>query len=486
MVRRPRPLLARLVAATLIAAASGPAVSRADLWALPPEGACARSERLRGWPIGEDAPPLLFETGDVIETERRERVRDYLPPEIWEHRERFFFEGMRLEIGPCFRDYSPPEFFRAATEKFRGSVKLLANGGVEGRVAGLPFPPDTIDPNDSEAGQKWAWNFQARYRAGGMRGKFRTSDLLGRIGRAEPFIGEMFLNQLAHRADRPDDGYRVPKTDPRVWLMGGRFFMPWSAREYAWLQFRDPASDSDSRYGDEIQVYIPELRKVRRFGAFDLEGLHMPSFSVGVGWAGQQAVGAAAPLDPSLPDSITPRRSGFESMQSRPILYRYRLLGLHDVLAPINSLTPAYPTHEERSFGPWGVSWASDRWELRRTLVLEGKKRGAVEDDEAAVKRLWIDLQTLQPLYYVSYDKRGGQIDVGYFVGRWSEDRDDYPRWPDDPDRSVRVIDSAGAAFANLKLKGSWRRESWEMVSIPVSDREVRKSLSLRNLQKGR
>jgi hypothetical protein len=90
------------------------------------------------------------------------------------------------------------------------------------------------------------------------------------------------------------------------------------------------------------------------------------------------------------------------------------------------------------------------------------------------------------PLYYVSYDRRGEQIDVGYFVGRWSEDRPDYPRWPDDPERPVRVIDSAGAAFANLKLRGSWRRESWNMVSIPESDGEVRRSLSLRNLQKGR
>jgi hypothetical protein len=487
MVRRlRRPLL--LIAATLVVATSAAAVARAAAWALPPDGACSRSERLRGWPIGEDAPPLLFETGDVIEAERRERVRDYLPPEIWEHRERFFFEGMRLEIGPCFRDYSPPAFFDEATAAFAGRAKLLPNGGVEGRVAGLPFPPEAIEPDDPDAGQKWSWNMQARYRAGGLRGRFRISDLVGRVGRAEPFTGEIFVNQLAHRADRSADGYRVPGTEPHVWLAGGRFFMPFNAREFAWLQYRGPASDSENSYGDELQVYIPNLRKVRRAPGFGIEGLFMPSFSVGVtiGSSGAVELGAAHSLDLSaLPDVIETKRSGFEAMQTRPILYGYRVLGVQDVLAPINASRPAYPEDEDRSFGPWGLSWGSDRWELRRALVLEGKKRGELSDDEPETQRWWVDLQTLYPLYYVAYDRKQVLIDVGYFVGRWSEDRSDYPRWPDDAERPVRVIDSAGAAFANLKLRGSWRRESWDLVSIPPSDKAVRRSLSIRNLQKG-
>jgi hypothetical protein len=254
----------------------------ADPWALPPEGACSPGERLRGWPIREDAAPVAFEAGDIIEAERVELVRDYLPPEIWEHRERFFFEGMRLEVGPCFRAYAPPDFFVTATERFAGRARLLENGGIEGRVAGLPFEPDAIDAEDPRAGQMWAWNVQARYRAGGMRGKFRISDLLGRIGRAEPFLGEIFLNQLAHRADRAEGAYRVPGTAPYVWLAGGRFFMPFNAREFAWLQYRSPESDTRSDYGDELHVYIPDMRKVRRAPGFGVGGLYMPKFSVGV------------------------------------------------------------------------------------------------------------------------------------------------------------------------------------------------------------
>ena len=63
------------------------------------------------------------------------------------------------------------------------------------------------------------------------------------------------------------------------------------------------------------------------------------------------------------------------------------------------------------------------------------------------------------------------------YAGRWSEDREGYPRWPDDPAREVRVIDPVGAAFANLAERGSWRRESWTNVSTPPPDDEVKRLL---------
>ena len=114
-------------------------------WQVPPEGVCAPQEGLAGWPVGEDAPPIPFAPGDLLDVERLSLLQSYLPPEIWEHRERFFFEGMALEVGPCFRDYSAPAFFREATEKFRGQASLLENGGLANHTAGLPFAPETID-----------------------------------------------------------------------------------------------------------------------------------------------------------------------------------------------------------------------------------------------------------------------------------------------------------------------------------------------------
>ena len=66
-----------------------------------------------------------------------ERLSGFLPTELWNHRELFFYEGMRLEIGPCFRDYAPPEFFREATRRAAGRASLLENGGLAAEGAGL-------------------------------------------------------------------------------------------------------------------------------------------------------------------------------------------------------------------------------------------------------------------------------------------------------------------------------------------------------------
>ena len=75
---------------------------------------------------------------------------------------------------------------------------------------------------------------------------------------------------------------------------------------------------------------------------------------------------------------------------------------------------------------------------------------------------------------------------MGYYVGRFSEDRPDYPEWPDDPDRPMRVIDPVGAAFANLSDGGSWRRESWDVVSAPPEDKVVKRQISVGQLTKRR
>ena len=55
----------------------------------------------------------------------------------------------------------------------------------------------------------------------------------------------------------------------------------------------------------------------------------------------------------------------------RPLLYVMELVGVQDVLTPINANTPSYPLDPQRDFGPWGLSFANDRWDLRRAVVLE-------------------------------------------------------------------------------------------------------------------
>jgi hypothetical protein len=484
----------RAVPVLLLALLAAPAFAQGvSPWALPAEGSCVPSGGLRGKPgaPAEDVTSLPFATGDTLDTEKLPVLERYLPEFIWPNRERFFYEGMRLEIGPCFRDYGPPDFFVKATDAGRGKAKLTDGGGLESYEAGLPFHPGEIAADDPQAGLRWLWNVQHRYQAAGFRGRFRMTDLVGRIGRAEPFEGEMFKLLTAHRADRP--GYEAPGAKARSFVAGGLFSRPFDAREYAWRQFRPVEMEVDAARSDDLHAYLPQWRRVRRVNAARTEGLYMPSFAVsmaptsvlpaGGGAAGVSGV-IQAPVDAG--GTIQTKRSGYEGLEFRPLLYDVKVVGLHDVLTPINSRTPGYPDDPDRDFGPWGLSFAGDRWDLRRALVLDLRKKQGVGSEIEARQLLYVDLQTLQPIYVATFDEKGEMSNVGMYAGRWSEDREGYPRWPDDPARAVRVIDSVGAAFANLAEHGSWRRESWGNVSTPPPDDDVKRLLSVTQLTKRR
>ena len=47
------------------------------------------------------------------------------------------------------------------------------------------------------------------------------------------------------------------------------------------------------------------------------------------------------------------------------------------------------------------------------------------------------------------------------------------------------MIDSVAAAFANIDLHGSWRRESDSMISLPPSEDELRLLVSVSLLTRG-
>src|SRR5258705_3385246 len=97
----------------------------------------------------------------------------------------------------------------------------------------------------------------------------------------------------------------------------------------------------------------------------EVEGLYMPSFSVGylkpqvlTGLAGgAEGGGGGAAGSPAQSGSITTKRSGFEGLELRPLLYAFEVRGVQDVLAPIDARTPAFPAEAERDFGPWGLSF---------------------------------------------------------------------------------------------------------------------------------
>jgi hypothetical protein len=310
------------------------------------------------------------------------------------------------------------------------------------------------------------------------------------------YAGEIFMFD-APRGKKPKNG-----DAETVWIAGGEFTEPFDARHFAWRQYRKLESLRDPSAADEVHAYLPDQRRVRRVPVANVDGLYVPTFSVGAGprqelavatggsasGAGVQSAGAGASPGSVTPDSglSAAAQTGFEGLAFRPNRSTWRLVGTADVLAPINVAQPMYPAVSDRNFGPSGLSLA-DRWDLRRAIVLESRakpEKGQALAPSAARTVHYFDLQTLVPLYTIAYDADGGAPDVIIHASRWSESRKDYPRWPDDAARPVRVLDPVAAVFASDAGR-SWRRESWDFVATPPSAAEVERLQSVASLERG-
>ena len=78
----------------------------------------------------------------------------------------------------------------------------------------------------------------------------------------------------------------------------------------------------------------------------------------------------------------------------------------------------------------------------------------------------------------------GALLDVGMLVHRYSGDAARYPTWPSN--EPANVFDPVAAAFYFVPGRGSgWRRESYDVRSLPLEPGDLRKLTSTDELQKG-
>jgi hypothetical protein len=430
---------------------------------LPAEGSCPP------YPIrpGEEAPDEdvvspLMRPGQRIDLQGLERLESYLPREVWERRDAFFFEGMRLEIGPCHRRYRPAPYFEEASSANAGRVSIDENGGLVGYPGiGLPFPTESIADDAPDAGQRWAWDYRYRWAAAGFRGDFRIMHIARRGRTTERYLGSFFwLPVRAVPAKLRPEG-----ADGQQFTAGGAFTAPFSARGVVWRQFRPEETDRDYKRSDEIFVWVPEERKVKRSAPIFVEGLFMPSYTRGSSVAsGKLQLPDASISTPDVSVGVTEHwRRGFVGLFERPNVYKFRFLRVHDVLAPINTLKPGYPAEEKRSYGPSGLSVADDRWDVRRAVVIEGTSR--LQEQPIAFFTLWVDVQTLQPLYIVTRRPNRAIQEVGIFVGRFTADDPIAPKW-EGSGADFGVIAPVAQTFWVAGDEG-WLRESFEVRTDP-------------------
>jgi hypothetical protein len=159
----------------------------------------------------------------------------------------------------------------------------------------------------------------------------------------------------------------------------------------------------------------------------------------------------------------------------------WRLLEVREVLAPLNLARLGYPQRPERRFGESGLSLASDRWDVRRAVVVQGALREGGRDHDLLT--LWIDTQTQQPLYAITARRGGRLVEVGILAHRYSGDVPGYPAFPDASE--ARVFDPVAALFVD-GAGGGWRRESYDLDSTPPDPHELERLLSSSHLERGR
>ncbi|HME72671.1 MAG TPA: DUF1329 domain-containing protein [Myxococcota bacterium] len=468
------------------------------LWSAPPasgEGVCPSVPTVDASIEGHfrlDAESTVqLKEGMVLTEKELPALRNLLPPEVWQQRETFFFEGMRMVLGPCFRHYpaSPP--YEEATQAFAGEPKLDGAGNLKNYKAGLPFPPETIDPKAPDAAMRWAWNLEMRHRGSGPAGKFRLTDFPSRLGAVQVYQGSFYLLQTAHRADLADSAYALPVAKEVNWVGGGKFEEPFNARGLAWRQIRPLTSEASYQEVDTIFVYVPTMRKPRRAATAWVNGYFTPRYTTGGDSGGGAVPFGASQYGPT--SSISPTagisaasseymRRGFIGLALRPNAFEWTLVGERDVLAPINGEQIGWPKNPEHNYGTSGLSVASDRWDVRHAVVIEGRARQ--EQDDTRRVQIYVDAQTAQPLYWISRRGDGLLQDVGILVHRYSGDRPDYPSWPDGS--RALVFDPVAAVFFTAEEGGTgWRRESYDVTSVPMAGQDLRAMTGTAELEKG-
>jgi len=407
-----------------------------------------------------------FKEGDIITLDELEKLRPFLPEEFWDNRDFFFYEGMQLEVGPTQADYSPPAAYLAASKKFKGQARIGPDGSLENFTAGAPFEMDEIDcKGDPDAGTKIMWNFDYRWRGTGGGAHFFYS--YWDRGEQLPLYYEGTGKgvQLSHRVEpqylNENDG-DVFRGEKRKGANGVQVDAPFDARGIMLLTYRYKASDAprSEAKNDDTWVYVPTLRRVRRIST-------------------AQRTDAVSGTDFTMDDLFS-----FNGIVPQ---YEWTCLGERKLIAPMNSQVKAYPYAKDHNFGPYGLSYASDRWELRDSILIRMKPKNA--DHPYHHKDIYFDKQTLKAHYSFAYDQKGELWKILWHNKRWSEDKglvgEWYPGWEgiETPRDLVMVSDM----IVNVQTGTGNRIEFWDRTGVPLESKgKIRRFIDVGRLTKGR
>ena len=413
---------------------------------------------------GSSAP--AFQEGDIISFDDVNKLKPFLPDDFWDNRDFYFYEGMKLEIGPTQADYSVPPEYREATEKYRGQVRIGLDNSIENYWGGQPFPMDEIDcKSDPQAGVKIMWDHRYQWRgSGGMPATFFYS--YWDRGEQLPlyYEGTAGSVQLSRRIEEEYEKTKgdVFRGEKRNDAQGIQVDAPFDARGIMLLSFRYKSSDGPraTAKNDDTWVYVPTLRRVRRIST-------------------AQRTDAVAGTDFTMDDLFS-----FNGVIPQ---YEWECLDEVKVLAPMNTTVKAFPYEREHNFGPYGLSYADDRWELRDTIVVKMTPKN--DDHPYLHKILYLDKQTLTSHFSFAYDRKEELWKIITHNKRWSEDQsltgEYYKTWKGI--EKVRDLHIVSDTIVNVQTGTGNRIEFWDRTGMPLKSKgKIRRFIDVGRLTKGR
>jgi hypothetical protein len=413
----------------------------------------------------EDVAPgaPTFQEGDIISMDQIEKLKPFLPEEFWSNRDFFFYEGMQLEIGPSFKDYSPFAGYVEATKKFAGTAKIGPESSLENFTMGQPFPMDQIDcKGDPQAGAKIAWNFVLRWEGLRRAASFYysywdrgeelplyyegTSDGYRLAFRAEPQFaeqkGDVFRNEKRYEASGPSVD------------------APFDARGIMLMTYRYKASlgSKATTKNDDTWVYVPTLRRVRRISS-------------------AQRTDAVSGTDFTFDDLFS-----FNGVVPQ---YDWQCLGKMDLIAPTNTKVKAYPYERDHNFGPYGLSFADDRWDLRHAIKIRFTPTNS--DHPYKFKDIYIDTNSMEPMYSFAYDRKGELWKIIWHNKLWSDNADNPVYKPYEGVPEPRDLGVVSDVIVNVQTGTGNRIEFWDRTGTSDGNiGKIRRVIDVGRLTKGR
>ncbi|MEM7293702.1 MAG: DUF1329 domain-containing protein, partial [Pseudomonadota bacterium] len=327
------------------------------------------------------ATPLAPDT--VVTRESLAALDPWVAPGL---RDEFDFPELSIEIQATI-DYPPHQSYRAATERFAGEATLGADNTLQNYTAGKPFSDEQLEAvSPEQAGFMVAWNQFHRWQYTGYQIKELTMTYIDAVAGGENLDPEFALYgggqitrrlhqayhrvYLSHLAWLPNAGYRfdVPDSDTRYFKDYIEFLAPFDVKGTSFVVERhlDPLAD------DQVNIYSPTERRVRRFSAKERADRFM---------------GSEATLD------------DFEGFSGRVMDYRWKYLGTRAILMVADAKNPI-----NHGIGPYS-RFPGDRWQIRDCYVVEVKSTWEAHPYGSRV--LFFDKQTMSTQLSLIFDHDG-------------------------------------------------------------------------------